>query len=49
MAMKNPPPFDARARKARTMIERTIGRLQDWRRIRTRYDKRAANPAPALA
>ena len=31
----NPQPFDERAYKARTIIERTIGRLKDWRRIHT--------------
>ena len=30
-------------------IERTIGRLKDWRRIHTRYDKLAANFASAVA
>jgi transposase len=42
-------PFDARAYKARNIIERTIGRLKDWRRIHTRYDKLAANFASAVA
>ena len=46
---KNPQPFDARAYKARNSIERTIGRLQDWRRIHTRYDKLAANFVSAVA
>ena len=32
-------PFDPRAYKARNIIERTIGRLKDWRRIHTRYDR----------
>ncbi len=45
---KNPQPFDARAYKARNIIERTIGRLKDWRRIHTRYDKLAANFAAAV-
>lgn len=42
-------PFDERAYKARNIIERTIGRLKDWRRIHTRYDKLAANFASAVA
>ena len=33
----------------RNIIERTIGRLKDWRRIHTRYDKLAANFASAVA
>lgn len=46
---KNPQPFDERAYRARNIIERTIGRLKDWRRIHTRYDKLAANFASAVA
>jgi transposase len=46
---KNLQPFDERAYKARNIIERTIGRLKDWRRIHTRYDKLAANYASAVA
>jgi transposase len=46
---KNPQPFDTRAYKARNIIERTIGRLKDWRRIHIRYDKLAANFASAVA
>lgn len=46
---KNTQPFDPRAYKARNIIERTIGRLKDWRRIHTRYDKLAANFASAVA
>jgi len=46
---KRPHPFDDRAYKARNIIERTIGRLKDWRRIHTRYDKRARNFASAVA
>jgi putative transposase len=46
---KNPHPFDGRAYKARNIIERTIGRLKDWRRVQTRYDKLAANYASAVA
>jgi transposase len=46
---KNPQPFDERAYKARNIIERTIGRLKDWRRIHTRYDKLANTFASAVA
>lgn len=49
LTRKNPQPFDPRAYKARNIIERTIGRLKDWRRIHTRYDKLAANFASAVA
>lgn len=46
---KNLHPFDEQAYKARNIIERTIGRLKDWRRIHTRYDKLATNFASAVA
>ena len=46
---KYPQPFSPRAYKARNIIERTIGRLKDWRRIHTRYDKLASNFASAVA
>lgn len=46
---KNPQPFDASADKARNIIERTIGRLKDWRPIHTRHNKLAANFASAIA
>lgn len=36
-------PFDQRLYKLRNLIERTICRLKDWRRIATRYDKLARN------
>jgi putative transposase len=42
-------PFDAEAYKLRNLIERMFGRLKDWRRIATRYDKLAANFAAAVA
>ncbi|MGE3476022.1 MAG: transposase [Rhodospirillaceae bacterium] len=38
---KNPHRYDAEADKARNFIERMFCRLQDYRRIATRYDKRA--------
>jgi transposase len=46
---KHLQPFDRQVYKARNIIERTIGRLKDWRRIHTRYDKLAANFASAVA
>ena len=36
-------PFDRDAYRRRNVIERTFGRLKDWRRIATRYDKLARN------
>jgi transposase len=35
--------FDREAYRERTVIERLINRLKQWRRIATRYEKRAAN------
>ena len=46
---KTKHPFDEDAYKARNIIERTIGRLKDWRRIHTRYSKLGANLASAIA
>ena len=38
---KHPHRYDANAYKARNLIERMFCRLKDFRRIATRYDKRA--------
>ncbi len=38
---KHPHPYDKQAYKARNLIERMFCRLKDFRRIATRYDKRA--------
>lgn len=38
---KHPHRYDAKAYKARNLIERMFCRLKDFRRIATRYDKRA--------
>jgi len=38
---KHPHSYDKRAYKARNVIERMFCRLKDFRRIATRYDKRA--------
>jgi transposase len=46
---RRPHPFDRAACRACNAVERTIGRLKDWRRIHTRYDKLAANFASAIA
>jgi len=35
--------FDRAAYRERNVVERTINRLKQWRRIATRYEKRAAN------
>ncbi len=36
---KAPVPYDADLYKQRNRIERMFGRLKDWRRIATRYDR----------
>jgi len=38
-----PIPYDAAAYRQRNLIERMFGRLKDFRRIATRYDKLARN------
>lgn len=42
-------PFDERAYRNGNIIERAIGRLKDWRRFHTLYDKLAGNFASAVA
>ena len=37
------PAFDREAYRERNVVERLINRLKQWRRIATRYEKRAAN------
>ena len=37
------PGFDRETYRQRNRVERLIGRLKQWRRITTRYEKRAAN------
>ena len=37
------PSFDCEAYRERNVVERLINRLKQWRRIATRYEKRAAN------
>jgi transposase len=38
---KHPRAYDPKAYKSRNLIERMFCRLKDFRRIATRYDKRA--------
>lgn len=38
---RTPIPYDRTSYKARNLIERMFCRLKDYRRIATRYDKRA--------
>jgi transposase len=40
--------YDKEAYKGRNVVERCFGRLKDWRRIATRYDKLARNFLSAL-
>ena len=44
-----PYPLDRRAYARRNLVERLIGRLKNWRRIATRYDRLARNYLAALA
>jgi transposase len=44
-----PYPLDRHAYKRRNRIERMFCRLKDWRRIATRYDRRADNFLAAIA
>ena len=37
------PTFDRAAYRERNVVERLINRLKQWRRVATRYEKRAAN------
>ena len=46
---KTPIPFDRIAYRERNLIERMFGRLKDFRRIATRYDKLARNVLAAMA
>ncbi len=40
--------FDRRIYRERNRVERTIGRLKQFRRVATRYEKRAENYAAML-
>lgn len=49
-ATRNRPyPLDRNAYRRRNLIERLFGRLKNWRRIATRYDRLAQNYLSALA
>jgi transposase len=37
------PTFERAAYRERNAVERLINRLKQWRRVATRYEKRAAN------
>ena len=45
---KQPHPFNKHRYKGRNVIERMFGRLKDFRRVATRYDKKAENFLAAL-
>ncbi len=42
-ARRAPPPFDAELYKQRNLIERFFNKIKHFRRIATRYEKRASN------
>jgi transposase len=42
-ARRSPIPYDKDIYRSRNLIERMWGRLKDWRRLATRYDKLADN------
>jgi len=44
-----PYPLDRAAYRRRNVIERFFGRLKNWRRIATRYDRLATNYLAAIA
>ena len=44
-----PYPLDRAAYRRRNVIERMFGKLKNWRRIATRYDRLACNYLAALA
>lgn len=44
-----PYPLDRKACRHRNQIERLFGRLKNWRRIATRYDRLARNFLAAIA
>lgn len=44
-----PHPLDRLAYASRNIIERLLGRLKNWRRIVTRYDRLARNYLAAIA
>ncbi|MEO1708612.1 MAG: transposase, partial [Pseudomonadota bacterium] len=44
-----PYPLDKKAYKRRNIVERMFGKLKNWRRIATRYDRLAKNYLSAIA
>lgn len=48
-ARRTPYPLDRRAYRRRNVIERLFGRLKNWRRSATRYDRHAHNYLAAIA
>jgi transposase len=46
---RTPYPLDSRAYKRRNLIERMFCKLNNWRRIATRYDRYAQNDLSGLA
>ena len=46
---RTPYPFDRRVYRRRNVIERLFGRLKNWRRIATRYDRHATNYLAGIA
>ncbi|MBZ9648508.1 IS5 family transposase [Sphingobium sp. 3R8] len=46
---RTPYPLDRRVYRRRNVIERLFGRLKNWRRIATRYDRHAQNYLSAIA
>jgi transposase len=46
---RTPYPLDHRAYRRRNVIERMFGKLKNWRRIATRYDRLARNYLAAIA
>jgi len=48
-ARRTPYPLDRRVYRRRNVIERLFGRLKNWRRIATRYDRHANNYLAAVA
>lgn len=48
-ARRTPYPLDRRIYRRRNVIERLFGRLKNWRRIATRYDRHAQNYLAAIA
>jgi transposase len=48
-ARRRPYPLNRRAYRRRNVIERMFGRMKDWRRIATRYDRLARNFLSAIA